>query len=166
MWSCPFGGIAGISEHRHRDGKEEIVFAFVDGHLGVICNAETDDGFTITGTARSPPLPADLSTKAFTAIMLTMSDKGSGESVAVKTYADQSQGAVQTWTDEFDAGASVFGTAVFGTDKWSDRRMKTRKILLPAGTRGEGLQYEIVGAGRWLLRKAEALLRPISQRSK
>ena len=165
VWTAPFGGVTSMAVDRDSAGRERILFGTWDGFVCELAGRETDDGRAITGRARSVPARPAAHTHAFTGLLIAAGETGASD-LTIKTFVNQKPSAQQTWIGEFDAGTGRLGTGLYGTATAGTRTYKTRKIALPAATRGESLQYEVSGTGRWALRSAELLLRPVGQRSK
>lgn len=166
VWDAPHGGVTAIGTEYDASGKETVWFGFHDGHVGVLANRETDDGVAITGRAKTPPVQLGRGTMALLGLMVTAEDTGS-QSLTFRTYINGQPDARQAWNGAFAGGNAVFGTGVFDTADWgSANNFRTRKINLPAGSRGELAQVEVEGTSRWRLRRMELNAKPLSQRSR
>ncbi len=142
-----------------------VLFGFEDGHVGILAKQETDDGDTVTGRAKSPPLQVSTTTMAFTGLSLTALHTGSTDTLTVKSFLDKRDAAKQTYSGSWNAGGGIYGTALWNTDT-VDPSYKTRRINLPNGSRGEVYQYEVSGTHQWRTRQAEVLFKPLSRRSR
>lgn len=165
-WSSPFGGCSFISRMTTPSGKEIMLFGSNDGHLSILHNQEKDDSSAVTSYAKSPPLQVSGTTQAMTGLLVTMEETGASNTAEIRSYTDERGSPKQTFTTRWDQGSAIFGTGRFGTALFGGRGMRTRRLPLPAGTRGEVFQYEISSSKPFRLRSCELLLRPLAQRSK
>lgn len=166
VWSAPFGGITSMVTRRDSLGNEELVFGHADGTISRLEKNLTDDGETITGTARTAVFTAGGFTMAISGYMLTLDDTGASGSVTVYEYLNQDDAAPNTlYTGDFDAGTAEVDSFTVGTDSIGSRKKKTKRIHAKSGTRAESVQLEISGSTRWRLRNIELLMNPLGQRS-
>lgn len=165
-WTAPFGGITFISRLNTAGGKEIMLFGTADGHVCIFHNQEKDDSDTVTSYAKSPPLQVSGTTQAMTGLLVTMEETGANNTAAIRSYIDERGVPKQTFTSHWDQGSAIYGTARLGTATFGGRGFKTKRIPLPAGTRGEVFQYEVRSDKPFRLRSCELLLRPLAQRSK
>ncbi len=166
VWDAPFGGITAIGTEYSASGQETVYFGFHDGHVGILCNRERDDGIAITGRARTPPMQAGRGTMAMQSLLVTAEDTGS-QSLTFRTFVNGQPDARQSWQGAFEGGNAVYGTGLYGTADWgSSANFRTRKLNLPNGTRGEIVQVEVEGTSRWRLRRMELNAKALAQRSR
>lgn len=166
VWNAPWGGIASIARDTDDYGRERILFGTNDGHIAILVNADTDDGDTITGWSRSGPYQLSGGTLAFTSMEVTATDTGT-QTLTIKSFVDRKGAAKQEASLAFSAGAPVYGTGLYDAALWAgEHELRTRKVMFPAGTRGENFQFEIRGTGQWQFKQAELIAKPMGQRSK
>lgn len=176
VWEAPWGGVSDIARDFDEFGMERVIFAFADGHLALLEKAETDDGDTVEGFAKSPPVsPLGNTTFAVTGLMVMAKETGPLQTLTIKSYLNRADIATQEYDAPFDAGANAFDEtsqkygAVTGSNvqaTFAGEPMVTRKINLPKGTKCQSYQFEVRGTGRWVFRQAEILASPKGQRSK
>lgn len=172
-WTAPWGGISEITRDYDEHGQEQILFGTNDGHIAILVSADTDDGSTITGYARSIPVsPLGARTVAPTGVMVSAHETGSSQTLTVKSFVNERDNAVQTFSSPFNAGTSLWGASVWGASTasnvmlWGSKPIVTRKINIPAGTKCNQYQFEVRGTGRWSFDSAELLLAQKGYRSK
>jgi len=157
LWRSPWGGITEIARDYDEHGNERMLFGTWDGHLAIMRAADTDDGDTITGIARTPSVaPAETATTEPVAIVATVRDMGP-QNLTFRLFINSDK----AWHDgakPFDEGAPRFDAGVFGTAAWGAGKWATRKIPVKAHAMGEAFQVEIEGTGQWRLRTWEMIM--------
>lgn len=154
LWTAPFGGITAISRRLSRYGEEEMLFGTYDGHLCVMVKADTDDGDTITGRAKTPKMqpvgsaqlkPVSVRVVAEEIVQLT-----------VRTFLDN-RPSHQSVDEAFAMDGSLYGTDLFGTGKFAGQPLVGRTMPLRHGTNCMAIQAEVEGTGQWRLRSIEVM---------
>lgn len=166
VWNAPWGGISSIKRDTDEYGRERILFGTNDGHIAILAHSDTDDSDTVTGWARSGPLQLDGTTMAFTSMEVSAVETGT-QTLTIKSFVDRKGAPKQEASLAFASATPVYGTDLYGTALWAgENQVKTRKVMLPAGTRGESFQFEIRGTGQWQFKQADLVAKPMGQRSK
>ena len=171
VWSAPFGGISSMAAVRDESGNESLVFGHVDGTISELVPNLSDDGETITGTARTAVFTSGGLTMAVKGYMVTMEDTGgsSTETVSMIQYLNEDESAATTvYSGSLDGGTAEVDSFTLDTDSLGGKtgKKKTKKVNAKSGTRAESVQLEVSGTGRWKLRNIELLLSGLGQRSK
>lgn len=178
VWSSPFGGISAICRDFDDTGRERILFGTNDGHLCVLADLPRDGNATITGRAKSPPLAFNGQTMAFTGMRLTVEEIGSSPAMTVKPYVDGERSR-QTISKVVQASGALFGTGIYNTATYADRKMCEYAVNFKAGgtsalspvaynraTTGQIFQYEIESTARFKFRQAVLFANPKGARMK
>ena len=150
-------------------GQERLLVGTADGFVAVIHDAETDDGSTITGSARSVPFaPAGPNSVSVVSMQPTMAAMGAGQTVDVSAVVERREVVDQTASVDLglSSGGSTlqaqYGTAQYGTDTYADQRWITKRVNV--GLKGHTFQYEVKGSSRWRLRRLAVEVKPQGMR--
>ena len=165
VWSSPWGGITSIARDFDAKGNETMLFGCEDGHVAVLRSADTDDGDTITGRARSIPLEL-MKTQTVTPndLVVQFHELGDSESMTVRHFINRRGTAHAEPSVTVAALSSTYDTNGFSGHAspatYSGDRIVTRKVAIPAGSRCEVYQFEIEGTSQFAFRQAELLVNP------
>jgi hypothetical protein len=165
VWEAPYGGVSSMGVDRDELGRETVVFGFEDGHIGVLKDMDYDDAVTVTGTARSIPVQPSSDTYAMTGLMVTAKAMGGSDGLTVRTFLDKSPVPRQQYSNDWDSGEPQVGDQT-NQVVFRDDAVVTRRVNLPAGSRGSVVQYEVSGTSQWKLREVDVLLTRLGQRSR
>lgn len=161
LWSAPFGGVSSLARDYDAHGRERVLFGFNDGHVGVLCENDTDDGSAVTGRARSAPTqPAALRENKFNRLHVSAKHGGAAQSITVRAFVDRSLVGESAQPKSFGSNASEWNVALWNTGVWANGVFKNEQVRFPNGTRGESFQWEAEGTWRWVIAAAELLLQP------
>jgi hypothetical protein len=184
LWTCPFGGITAIARDLDTRGKERMLFGHASGHITVLDSGKYDGADTIEWYARSKPAKFDGHSAAMVGLLLDVETMGSSPTLSVKTYVNDSDQPLQSFTNPVDNGAAVYGTGIWATATppavaavWGSKIVKTIRVQLRSagvndatglsepGHVGSSFQYELRGTDRFRFRGAQLIMQPKGQRS-
>lgn len=169
VWTLPFGcsSIGTIFDQR---GYERLLVGTNDGHVMALVDAETDDGNSISSTARSAPFSpgGDISVSA-TALMVTAQALSTSQTMDVSLFMQKRPNAWQSADLKVDDGAPEFttvggSTPAFGAASYADRSFKTARLSCKLGSVAKMFQVEIGGTARWALRELSLEYSPRARR--
>lgn len=164
VWTAPFGGISSMAADR-QGGDETLWFGHVDGTISRLVDAETDDGDTITGYARTPRISAGGTSNSVLGLMCSMEETGPGKTITAKVYTNRATNPAAEISESYDFGSAVLGSFALGTHAVADNQIRTRKLNVKLGTVGTSYSVEIRGTSQWRLEDLEILLKGKGQRS-
>jgi hypothetical protein len=186
-WSAPFGVSSLARDVGHR-GQERLLIGTDDGHVATLLPQQKDDGETITGYARTPPIApfgdmrADFTRLMVEAVQLGAAGVGTGNRLAIATYVNRRDAHNQLGFLELDGGGMVFasrdspgaGDAELGdadnpADEDPTLAGNERKVVplnLLVGTAGHTFAIKVTGASRWRFRGATVEARALERHSR
>ena len=171
VWTSAHG-ITSIATDYDETGNERVLFGTNTGHIQVLHSTDTDDGQTITGTARTTPIPVFGDREgSFLGVVGSYADLGQDHSepntLTLKTFTEQRDESNSSAAVKLNAGkGSADTTAWADSKKYGDGRFLHKRTNLPPGTKGNSVSVEITGTKRWKMRNLTLLARRLSRRGR
>lgn len=166
-WSLPFGASAMATE-REPNGEERILVGTNDGHVMTLLDSPTDEGSTITGTARTVPQRL-FSSREASLIGTNLNGRNIGTgTLTFRTFVDKRDIASQSKSVSINASQSVYDTATYdaAASLYADERHKEVRVPAPTGLRGHFAAIEIASSARFALRSVDVLAKMRGQRGR